>query len=188
MSQKENYSEEELVAGIQQGDAHILRWVYKKNYPVIAHLLIQNNGTDQEAKDVFQEAMIVLYEKLQKDDFVLQCQIKTFLYSIARRQWLKRLAQKNKYVGQFNEKEEFIKIEIAEEQQIDEQEKQFEVMGFAMEQLGEPCKTILEDFYIQKLSMQEITEKMGYTNAENAKNQKYKCLNRLKKIFFNQYN
>jgi predicted DNA-binding protein YlxM (UPF0122 family) len=47
--------------------------------------------------------------------------------------------------------------------------------------------TILEDYYLHKKSMQEIAEKFGYTNAENAKNQKYKCLMRLKKLFFDQY-
>jgi RNA polymerase sigma factor (sigma-70 family) len=51
----------------------------------------------------------------------------------------------------------------------------------ALEKLGEPCKTILTDYYFRKLSMQDIAEKMNYTNADNAKNQKYKCFNRLKK-------
>jgi hypothetical protein len=56
-----------------------------------------------------------------------------------------------------------------------------------MNGLGEPCKSLLEAFYIQKRSMQEIATGFGYTNAENAKNQKYKCLMRLKKLFFSQY-
>ncbi len=56
-----------------------------------------------------------------------------------------------------------------------------------MADLGEPCRTILEDFFIRGYSMQQITDKMGYTNADNAKNQKYKCLLRLKKIFFTRY-
>jgi predicted DNA-binding protein YlxM (UPF0122 family) len=60
-------------------------------------------------------------------------------------------------------------------------------MEQAMGNMGEPCKTILEDYYIRKMSMQEIAGKFGYTNSENAKNQKYKCLMRLKKLFFDQY-
>ena len=56
-----------------------------------------------------------------------------------------------------------------------------------MHMLGEPCRTLLEDFYIKASSMQDITEKFGYTNADNAKNQKYKCLMRLKKMFFAAY-
>jgi hypothetical protein len=53
--------------------------------------------------------------------------------------------------------------------------------------LGEPCKSLLEAFYIEKKNMQEIAVGFGYTNAENAKTQKYKCLMRLKKIFFSHY-
>ena len=56
-----------------------------------------------------------------------------------------------------------------------------------MGSLGEPCKSLLEAFYMQKKGMQEIAGIFGYTNAENAKTQKYKCLMRLKKLFFTQY-
>ena len=60
-------------------------------------------------------------------------------------------------------------------------------MEGALKKLGEPCKSILEAYYIQKKSMPEIAESFGYTNADNAKTQKYKCLIRLKKLFFAQY-
>ena len=73
---------------------------------------------------------------------------------------------------------------------MDEHEKrntEFNMMEKAMSGLGEPCKSLLEAFYMEKRSMQEIAASFGYTNAENAKNQKYKCLVRLKKLFFSQY-
>jgi DNA-directed RNA polymerase specialized sigma subunit len=76
------------------------------------------------------------------------------------------------------------------EEDIDEHEKEnfeFQMMEKAMGNLGEPCKSLLEAFYMQKRTMQEIASNFGYTNAENAKNQKYKCLMRLKKLFFSQY-
>ena len=57
-------------------------------------------------------------------------------------------------------------------------------MNDSLENLGEPCSTLLKDFYVHKLSMEEISEKFGYTNADNAKTQKYKCLQRLKRYFF----
>ena len=55
-------------------------------------------------------------------------------------------------------------------------------MNFALSNLGEPCKTILVQYYYMKQTMQEIAAMFHYTNAENAKNQKYKCLQRLKKL------
>ncbi len=66
----------------------------------------------------------------------------------------------------------------------EEKDRQFTMMEHALTQLGEPCKTIIEDYYLKNRSMQEISEKFGYTNSDNAKTQKYKCLQRLKKIFF----
>ena len=63
----------------------------------------------------------------------------------------------------------------------------FSIMENALSKIGEPCKSLLEAYYIQKKPMQQIAEEFRYTNADNAKTQKYKCLVRLKKLFFAQY-
>ncbi|MDX2301898.1 MAG: sigma-70 family RNA polymerase sigma factor [Microscillaceae bacterium] len=186
MSQKEDNSEKALILGIQNGDNESLKKVYKANFPSIMHFILSNNGSEQEAKDIYQDAMIVFYEKLQDKDFRLNCQIKTFLYSISRRLWLKRLAEKNKYVSQIDDFEAFLPLDRFEIS-LEEHDHKFEIMRQALEKLGDPCKTVLKDFYIEKKSMQEIAQEMGYTNPENAKNQKYKCLQRLKKLFFQHY-
>jgi len=76
------------------------------------------------------------------------------------------------------------------EEDIEEYERkdqEFAMMEKAIGSLGEPCKSLIEAFYIQKRNMQDIATQFGYTNADNAKNQKYKCLMRLKKLFFAQY-
>ena len=76
------------------------------------------------------------------------------------------------------------------EEEIEDHEKlnvEFSMMEKAINSLGEPCKSLLEAFYLRKKTMQEIAANFGYTNPENAKNQKYKCLMRLKKLFFSQY-
>jgi len=186
MSLKKEYSEENLIIGIKRDDPQSLRYLYKAYFSMILHFITNNNGTEQEAKDIYQEAVIVLYEKLKDDNFELTCKIKTFVYSVCRRLWLKRLAEKNRFGGKVNDYEDFLSFE-EEGDAIDEQEHQYQMMTESMVQLGEPCKTILEDFYIKKMSMQQITSKMGYTNTANAKNQKYKCMLRLKKIFFKEY-
>lgn len=186
MSQKDDNSENLLILGIQKGDSEALKKVYKANFPSIMHFILSNNGTEQEAKDIYQDAVIVLYEKLQDQDFRLNCQIKTFLYSVSRRLWLKRLSEKNKFVSHLDEFEAFLPMEKLEVN-LEEYDRQFEIMAQALEKLGDPCKSILKGFYIEKKSMQEIAGEMGYTNPENAKNQKYKCLQRLKKLFFQHY-
>ncbi|MBC7510682.1 MAG: sigma-70 family RNA polymerase sigma factor, partial [Ferruginibacter sp.] len=79
---------------------------------------------------------------------------------------------------------------VSVEEEIEEHEKvnnDFILMEHAMGKIGEPCKSLLDAYYLQKKNMLEIAGEFGYTNADNAKTQKYKCLVRLKKIFFAQY-
>ena len=147
------------------------------------HLVCANSGTEQEAKDVYQEAVIAFYEKVQQPQFSLTCRIKTYLYAVCRRLWLKRLWEKKRTNGSMHELETFSGIED-EMIEIEEKENRFAKMDTDLKALGEPCRSIIEDFYIRDFSMENISEKFGYTNPENAKNQKYKCLQRLKKLFF----
>ena len=153
---------------------------------MIQSLVVNNSGSADDAKDIFQETMIVLYEKVRSGSFELNCQIKTYVYSVSRRLWLKRLQQMNRYVPALDNLQETVPVE----DEIEENERinnEFHAMEKAISSLGEPCKSLLEAYYLEKRSMQEIAMSFGYTNADNAKNQKYKCLIRLKKIFFTQY-
>ena len=186
MSQEQDNSELALILRVRDGDTEALSKVYKANFPSIMHFVLSNNGSEQEAKDIYQDAMIVFYEKLQDRNFQLNCQIKTFLYSICRRLWLKRLAEKNKYVSQLDDFEPFLKIDELDID-LEEHETQFDILTQALNQLGDPCRAVLKGFYIEKKSMQQIADEMGYTNPDNAKNQKYKCLQRLKKLFFKSF-
>ena len=153
---------------------------------MVQSLIINNNGTSDDAKDIFQEAMIVLYQKSRSPKFELNCLIKTYLYSVSRRLWLKRLHQLQKFSGRVESMAETVPVE-EELEQHGKRNADFEAMEHSMMNLGEPCKSLLEAYYLQKRNMVEIASSFGYTNADNAKNQKYKCLNRLKKLFFAQH-
>ena len=180
MSQLKILSEEDFIDGLRQDNRQVMNRLYKIHFPMVLHFINSNSGTEEEAKDIYQEAFIVLYENLQKSDFKLNCKIKTYIYSVCRRLWLKSLYRKNKFLGKLDDFEEFIIFEEDSSEQFDE--ITFGKMEDALLKLGEPCRTILEDYYMNKLNMTQIAEKMSYTNADNAKTQKYKCLNRLKKL------
>ena len=153
---------------------------------MINHFILQNNGTEQEAKDVYQEAVIHFYEKVQSGSMVLSCQIKTYLYSVCRRLWLKKLAGKKRFVSNIQDFEQYAPLD-KDVIEFEDQEQDFALMLDSLKELGEPCNALIKDFYWTDLSMEEIAEKFGYTNADNAKNQKYKCLQRLKRFFFSKY-
>ena len=184
-------TDDELLLGLADGSDDALSQLYRRYFPMVLHFVTSNSGNEDDAKDIYQEALIVLYEKVRSGSLELHCQLKTYLYSIGRRLWLKQLAQRSRFV--IRDVETPASDEMAIDQLNDdlidheERDRQFTLMADSLGRLGEPCRTLLDDFYIQHLSMQDITEKFGYTNADNAKTQKYKCLMRLKRLFFAEY-
>ena len=183
---KAELNEQALLKGLAQNDSKAVETLYKSHFTMIQHFVENNNGSFDDARDIFQEAMIALYEKVQLDSFVLTCQIKTYLFSICKHLWLKRLQQMGKYSSPLSAHEESISVEM-DMGQIEKKDAAFAIMDRSLNSLGEPCKSLLEGYYLNKKGMQELASQFGYTNADNAKTQKYKCLVRLKKLFFAQY-
>ena len=175
-------NEQQLLEGLALNDRKAIESIYKQHYNMVLALILNNNGTSDDARDIFQEAMIVLYEKVKSGSFELNCLIKTYLYSVCRRLWLKRLSQQQRISPEVDKLEETVPVEEDLEQH-EQKDLDFQLMERSMKNLGEPCKSLLEAYYLQKKSMVEIAGTFGYTNADNAKNQKYKCLMRLKKLF-----
>ena len=183
---KTEHNESALLKGLARNDRTAIETIYAQQYSMVQAMIINNNGSTDDARDVFQEAMIVLYEKARSGTFELNCQLKTYMYSVSRRLWLKRLQQMQKYLPSLNGVEETVTVD--EDLELhDQRNTDFQMMEKDLAGNGEPCKSLLEAFYIQKRNMADIAGSFGYTNADNAKNQKYKCLMRLKKLFFSEY-
>jgi RNA polymerase sigma factor (sigma-70 family) len=175
-----------LLEGLARSENGAIEAIYRDNYAMVQSFVLNNSGNTEEARDLFQETMIVLYEKAVSGHFELHCQLKTYIYSVSRRLWLKRLQQLQRFIPGTPGIEETVPVE----EELEDHEKRnadFILMENAMNTIGEPCKSLLNAYYLQKKNMQEIATDFGYTNADNAKTQKYKCLMRLKKIFFAQY-
>ncbi len=184
---KGEINEQTLLKGLANNDSKAIETIYKDNFNMVQNFVLNNNGNYDEARDIFQEAMIALYEKAQNNSFTLTCQIKTYLYSICKRLWLKRLQQLGRYTNSVDGFEETVAVEEDFEAH-EKKNAEFAIMDRALNSLGEPCKSLLEGYYLKKMDMNALAVEFGYTNADNAKNQKYKCLMRLKKLFFSQYN
>ena len=175
-------NEQKLLEGLAKNDRKAIETIYKQHFSMVQSLILNNSGYPDDARDIFQEAMIVLYQKARSGSFELNSQLKTYLYSVCRRLWLKRLNQMQRISPEVDNLEETVPVE-EELERHEQRNRDFLVMEQAMNNLGEPCKSLLEAYYMGKKSMVEIAGDFGYTNADNAKNQKYKCLMRLKKIF-----
>ncbi len=179
-------NEQELLRRLVEHDRNAVESIYRNYYPVIQRLVVSNNGTSDDARDIFQEALIVLYDKARSGSFELQARLKTYLYAVSRKLWLKKLQRDRNFAADLNGAGETVSVE-EDVERFEQRNKDFDLMEEALQKLGEPCRGLLESCYAQKRSMTDIARDFGYTNADNAKNQKYKCLMRLKKIFFGYY-
>lgn len=180
--QKEPKEEMQILEKVRSGDNVAVGKLYKTHYPAVSHYVKTNLGDDDDAAEIYQQAFIILYEKLQDKSFSLTASAGTFLYSVAKNLWLATLKDRRRYQQAATGPEPADEADMGI-QTLLEQEREFDQLQRSLELIGEPCKTILKAFYHDRLSMEEIASQLGYTNADNAKTQKYKCLMRLKRFF-----
>jgi RNA polymerase sigma factor (sigma-70 family) len=182
-------TEQQLLAALAAGERGATEQIYQQHYHIIDGWLIKNGGSSSDAADLFQEAMVVLFGKAQDKDFRLTCSIGTYLFSISKHLWYKKLQRQHREPVYLLDKAGADEDEsgIAYEDDINvhhEREAHYEQLNTALDQLGEPCRSLIKAYYHHDKSMQEIAADFGYTNPDNAKTQKYKCLARLRKLFY----
>lgn len=181
--------EQQLLAALAAGEREATEQIYRQNFTIISGWLIKNGGSAADAADLFQEAMVVLFGKAQDEEFRLSCKIGTYLFAISKHLWYKKLQRQSKepvpLLDNIGDGEDDNGIAYEDDLNAHrEREAHYEQLDAALDQLGEPCRSLLRAYYHHDKSMQEIAASFGYTNPDNAKTQKYKCLARLRKIFY----
>lgn len=182
-------TEQQLLAALAAGERTATEIIYQQNFRIFSGWIAKNGGSSSDAADVFQEAMMVLFSKAEDEEFRLTCSIGTYLFAISKNLWYKKL-QKNSKDPTFLDGDlgmDEHELGIAYESDINahyEREAHYEHLNISLDQIGEPCRSLLKAFYHHDKSMQEIAADFGYTNPDNAKTQKYKCLARLRKLFY----
>jgi len=180
---KRKYTSDELVIqGISCSDDRALEYLYKEYAKMVNNLIVTNSGSPDDADDIFQDTIIILYEKIKSGSFILNSSLKTFIYSVSRNLWLYRLRQKTKDV-KLNDS--FMTV-IADDTDVDlfyEEKNSNDKMLDYIKLLGESCKKILLLFYYEKLSTKEIAARMKLAGSDYVKTQKYRCLQKLKSLY-----
>jgi len=174
----------ELLEAIREGrglDAAI-KSVYRDHFGSMAGLVKNNNGSQQDAEDIFQEVVVNFIELVQKDKFRGESSVKTFLFSMTKNTWLNELKKR----GRSDARElKYEKMKDKEEMDVShliaEREAKKQVMDI-VSQLGDTCKKILVMFYYENLSMNEILANLEYENEQVVRNKKYKCLKQLEQM------
>ena len=173
-------TDQETFLGLKSKDTMAYEVLYKFYYPSVKNFILKNSGTEEDAKDIFQETVIVLLEKVPKDDFALTSSLKTFIFAISSNLWLKRLRDSNKMVK--------TEISVYEKYLIDYEEAETDLSHANTNRLVKvfkimtnKCITLLKAIFYDEKNIDTITKDYGYTNKHNAQNQKFKCLEQARK-------
>jgi RNA polymerase sigma factor (sigma-70 family) len=176
-----NYDDTELVEMIKTNATldKAIEYLYRTHFEVLNVYVKQNKGSQQDAEDIFQEAIIAFIGLVQQNKFRGESSVKTFLFSINKNMWLNELKRRNRA----NVRE--IKFETGKKlaavdagDYMTGREARQQIIS-VMDKLGNICKKILLAFYYENLSMKEIVQTMDYENEQVLRNKKYKCLKQL---------
>jgi len=171
--------DKKIIESIVSDDAdelrQTMRHMYERCFGATCQYVLNNKGTREEAQDVFQDALIALFLNVKKGAFRAESSINTYVYGISKRLWLKNL----------NKQQVLKPVEQADAVLFSEQIFNFEhqlSVNKLLLKIDERCRSILKDFYYEKLSVSKLMQKYDIASEGATKNKKYKCLQKLVKI------
>ena len=173
-----NYNNDKIIASIKSGkDLEVLQELYVALYPKIRGYIQKNGGDSDEAKDVFQEGVIILYRHIKLGKFKEEYKIDGFLFKVCRNLWINRAKQMQATtefdVFAANESgEDFLFVNVVAEER-------YKIIQGIFHSLGERCRDLLNATIYENLSMKEIAKELGFATTDAAKTKHYKCKQRL---------
>ena len=130
-----------------------------------------NKGTDEDVRDIFQEALFTIYQKITLQKLQLKCNFGTYLYSVCRFLWIHELTKKKECDHITDEFPDLVspgslnpKVELA----------QLKIFQKHFNEMCVDCQKVLR-LYFSNVSLEEICNIMGYKNVQIARDKKYKC-------------
>lgn len=159
---------------IRNGNEDALVRLYRENRRTVTAFVTRNNGTTDDAEDMLQEALVILWERVRAGKFEYTAKLGTFIFATVRNMWLRRLARARKERSDPDAGVNEISSDASPlEKMIEDEEAR--LVAQALEMLGEPCRQLLLLFYWEEQSLEEIALALGFANASTAKSKKYQC-------------
>ncbi|MBE7174906.1 MAG: sigma-70 family RNA polymerase sigma factor [Mucilaginibacter polytrichastri] len=143
-----------------------LELLYRKTFPAVAAYVARKGGSLNDARDIFQEAVLAWYEKpersWQNDG--------AYIMGTAKHMWSRRFNDMSRQepIGDFD------RPEVEEESPSEKR-----IMNF-LEKAGRKCMELLRSFYFEEEELQDIAQRFGFSGVRSATVQKYKCLEKVR--------
>ena len=159
---------------IRKGDEEALVMLYESNRKPIVAYVSRNSGTSDDAEDLLQESLVILWERVRTGKFEYKAQLSTFIYATMKNLWSQRLrGMKRLSSGEIdpNDHEDFSPSAL----DVLIESEHAAMVRDALDRIGGQCRKLLLLFYWEEMSMDEIASRLGFANAETAKAKKYQC-------------
>ncbi len=173
-----------FVDAMRVNDESALRTLYENNFKKVETMILKNNGTSEQAKDIFQEAFIAVWKNVHNNKFSPgnEKAINGYLYTIAKNKWMDYLrspAYKKRVSFHTVSETNPARSVVENDNLVTERETRLALAMKAFENLGEACRTLLVKFYFEKKTMKEIAEELQL-DAASTRNKKYRCMQALR--------
>ncbi len=169
-----------LITGLRAMDDFIIDQIYQKYYPMILKMVWQNNGSSDDARDVFQETMIIIFENAKKSSFELTSGLGTYLYAVSRNIWLKKRTRT--YDRELNVSDNSY-FDVNSETNETSNSESFTLLKKYYHQISEKCREVLRLSYYSELKDKEIAGHLNLSGADYVKTQRYRCIKKLRELF-----
>ncbi len=166
---------DQVIKGIADHDPGIIDFVYQSAFPRVRSMIKHNLGSEEDAKDVFQEAMLITYRRIKEKGLMLTCRFETYIYAVCRFIWLKALGARKQIITEYMSSDYAIK-----EQKIDKETeiRKIRLYEKCFNKLEPSCKKILK-LYFEGISFEEIADIMGFSSGKVASVKKHRCKDHL---------
>ena len=167
--------DEEIISGLRKRDNRILQNIYKNSFNPVKQLIINNAGSDSDAEDIFQEALIIVFKKLKEEpDFELTSTFNTYLYSISRLLWLKHLRQIRKIEIDPLNRDMEERIEFEEPLPVQDKDLRMAIYQRTLLKIPEDCQKILR-LTAQDITSKEIARQLGFRSEGYVRKRRHFC-------------
>ncbi|MFO7924872.1 MAG: sigma factor [Bacteroidales bacterium] len=187
----EKYSDRTILTGIKNRKDPILQYLYTDYFPQVLRIVMKHGGQEHDARDLFQEALIIIFNRLRNDELIIKTSFHNYFIVLCRFIWFRQHNIKQSYdtdeiadesTLQENQEVDVVReepgVKVHDEYINNQSEK---IYQRHYRKLSGDCKRVLKMFF-RKKSFREIAAKMEYTGDDYARRKKYLCMQQLMKM------
>lgn len=163
----------DLLKGLLEGDSEGIEDIYRILFPKVRKFVTNNQGTEDEAKDVFQKVLLQLITRIKVSDYKLIDAFEAYMFTACKNLWRRELNQKSRVTNHNSDEYSISNAEDDIATSILEQER-WELYQRCFVLLSENCKKIL-GMYFNKSSYKQIKEQLAYGSESVVRQRVFKC-------------